>query len=154
MKHRMFVILALAALFAQLSARPAAAQGLASIGAATVSLTSLAVEKAGAGCWGCSNILGGAVCSGGYIPGYYNCSSNFTDTCRLTSPGCGAGAMLPLDPDGSSQYVSRGSRLGIPVSTTEAGLAVLRNCEGVVVGRQQTLADIGEVRNRTGTLTL
>jgi len=88
------------------------------------------------------------------VPGFYNCTANMIDTCQTSSPGCGAGASLPLDPDGSTQYVSRGSRLGVPVLASDGGPPVRRNCEGVVVARAQTSDDIASVRSRTGTLTL
>ncbi|HXI19868.1 MAG TPA: hypothetical protein VNH46_02205, partial [Gemmatimonadales bacterium] len=70
----------------------------------------------------------------------------------LSSPGCGGGAALPLDPDGSTQYVSRGSRLGILAA--RGASAEKRNCEGVVVALRQSSGDIERVRTRTGSLTL
>lgn len=136
-----------------LTAPPATAQGLAAVSAATSSIASMTMEKTGAGCWGCAQTMGMGTCIGGQVPGYFNCFISGM-RCNVSSPGCGAGAQLPLDPDGSSQYVSRGSKLGIPVTAEDGQLAVRRNCEGVVVARAQTLADIGVVRTRTGTLTL
>jgi hypothetical protein len=131
----------------------ASAQGLASLAAASAT-SSAAVEKVGPGCWGCEWANSVQICRGGIVPGYYNCSASVADTCRLTSPGCGAGASLPLDPDGSAQYVSRGSRLGVPVESEAGGTPVRRNCEGVVVARRQSADDISSVRIHTGSLTL
>lgn len=147
-------VLGLAALIVVLSlvaSRTASAQGLASLAAASISTTS--VEKT-PGCWGCGSTAGVAVCQGGQVPGYYNCYTNLMDSCQLSSPGCGAGAALPVDLDGATQYVSRGSLLGIPVTYQEGDPPVRRNCEGVVVARSQSPDDIRSVRIRTGTLTL
>jgi len=131
----------------------ASAQGLASLAAASAT-SSAAVEKAGPGCWGCEWAYSVKICRGGIVPGYYNCIATLGETCMLSSPGCGAGASLPLDPDGSAQYVSRGSRLGVPVESEAGGPPVRRNCEGVVVARRQSPDDITGVRIRTGSLTL
>jgi len=135
-----------------IAVRPATAQSLAALAAANTA-TSL-MEKTGAGCWGCESFGGWQICHGGEVPGYYNCSSTVLNTCRLSSPGCGAGAALPLDPDGSAQYVSRGSLLGVQVALHDGDPPVRRNCEGVVVARKQTSDDILSVRIRTGSLTL
>jgi hypothetical protein len=135
-----------------LSARHVAAQSLASLAAANAATT--AVEKVGAGCWGCGSVGGYPVCMGGQVPGYYNCMSTITSTCNVSSPGCGAGAALPIDPDGSTQYVSRGSLMTTQVVFHEGDPPVRRNCEGVVVARKQSSADITTVRIRTGSLTL
>jgi hypothetical protein len=132
--------------------RSVAAQSLASLAAAN-SATS-AVEKAGPGCWGCGIFGGWQICKGGMVPGYYNCIATVLDTCQTSSPGCGGMAAVPLDPDGSTQYVSRGSLLGVPVSVHDGDPPVRRNCEGVVVARLQTSGDITAVRIRTGSLTL
>jgi hypothetical protein len=75
--------------------------------------------------------------------------------CGVSSPGCGAGAMLPLDPDGASQYVSRGSAIGLTTVLADVGgPPIRRNCEGVVVARYQAPDNIQDVRARTGSLTL
>jgi hypothetical protein len=144
--------LALAALLVVLAlittSRPASAQGLASIAAASVATGSM--EKT-PGCWGCATMAGLSYCAGGYSPGYFNCVGGVT--CTVSSPGCGAGASLPVDLDGASQYVSRGSLLGVPVAY-QGGPAVKRNCEGVVVARTQSPDDITAVRIRTGLLSL
>lgn len=134
------------------SARQATAQSLASLAAASAATST--VEKAGAGCWGCEGMGGWQVCRGGAVPGYYNCIATVLQTCQLSSPGCGAGAALPVDPDGSTQYVSRGSFLAVPVMLHDGDPPVRRNCEGVVVARKQTSDDIRSVRIRTGSLTL
>jgi hypothetical protein len=135
-----------------ISARHATAQSLASMAAANAATS--AVEKAGAGCWGCEGMGGWQICRGGAVPGYYNCIATVLHTCQLSSPGCGGGAALPVDPDGSTQYVSRGSLLGVPVALRDGDPPVRRNCEGVVVARKQTSDDIISVRIRTGSLTL
>ena len=132
--------------------RPAAAQSLAALAAANTATS--AVEKVGPGCWGCEQWGGWQICRGGVVPGYYNCIATVLDTCSTSSPGCGAGAALPVDPDGSTQYVSRGSLLGVQVAAREGDPPVRRNCEGVVVARTQTSSDIATVRRRTGSLTL
>src|SRR5262245_54853691 len=112
MRLRLFgAVFAFAALL--LSARHASAQSLASIAAANAATT--AVEKAGAGCWGCGSLNGHPMCLGGQVPGYYNCMSTVAQGCNLSSPGCGGGSALPIDPDGSTQYVSRGSLLAVQV---------------------------------------
>lgn len=151
MRMRFIGIAALVAALALAASKPASAQGLASLAAANV--TSTSAQKT-PGCWGCGSMFGLQVCSGGQVPGYYNCTSTVMDTCRLSSPGCGAGASLPVDIDGAAQYVSKGSLLGIPVAYREGQLAVKRNCEGVVVARTQSPDDISSVRMRTGTLSL
>jgi len=139
------------ALLCFIAARPASAQSLASLAAANAATS--AVEKT-PGCWGCETFGGWPICSGGQVPGYYNCTTTVMQTCQTSSPGCGAGAALPVDPDGSTQFVSRGSLLGVPVSLHDGDPPVRRNCEGVVVARKQTSDDIISVRIRTGSLTL
>ena len=135
------------------TARPASAQGLASMAAAATASASSAVERL-PGCWGCYTGGGFGQCQGGYVPGYFNCSANFANSCMLSSPGCGGSALIPLDPDGSTQYVSRGSRLGVPVVVLAGDPNVRRNCDGVVVARLQSPDDIAGVRARTGILSL
>lgn len=136
-------------LLALVSTRTAAAQSLASLAAANAAVS---VEKQ-PGCWGCGSYMGVPICQGGQSPGYYNCVSGWL-SCNPSSPGCGGGAALPIDPDGATQYVSRGSLLADQVVFREGDPPVRRNCEGVVVARKQTSDDITSVRARTGTLTL
>jgi hypothetical protein len=148
-------ILGLAAVFAALAlltARPAEAQGLSSLAAASAVAGAATVEKQ-PGCWGCGSMLGLPYCQGGWAPGYFNCSATIMNTCRLTSPGCGEGAALPVDPDGAAQYVSRGSLLNV-VASADGSPPTRQNCEGVVVARSQSPDDIMTVRSRTGSLTL
>lgn len=140
---------ALIVVLSLVGSKAASAQGLASIAAASAATS--AMEKT-PGCWGCTYVMGMEYCAGGSIPGYYNCSAG-TGSCRLSSPGCGAGAALPVDLDGATQYVSRGSLPGVAVAFTD-GPPVRRNCEGVVVARTQSPDDITSVRIRTGTLSL
>lgn len=137
------------------TAAPASAQALASI--AAVGSVAGTTAKTAAGCWGCGNGGQGlSVCEGGFVPGYWNCTGGFGtgNNCGLSSPGCGAGAALPLDPDGATQYVSRGAAIGLEAAMAEAGTSVKRNCEGVIVARYQTPANIAVVRARTGSLAL
>lgn len=133
------------------SSRPASAQSLASLAAANAATATMQKTP---GCWGCASLGGMPVCHGGEVPGYYNCTASVAATCQLSSPGCGAGAALPVDPDGAVMYVSRGSLLGVPVAHGNGDPPVRRNCEGVVVARWQSPDDILSVRSRTGTLTL
>lgn len=142
---------AIAILLLLVTSRPASAQGLASLAVAAGSSTT--VEKQ-PGCWGCGSLAGYPVCEGGHAPGYWNCNAYYGNTCATTSPGCGGAAMIPLDPDGSTQYVSRGSHLGILAAYTATDPVVRRNCDGVVVARIQSPDDITALRIRTGTLTL
>lgn len=152
MRGRIWSALPLLTTVLLLQAAPGSAQGLAAIaGAATATV---AVEKAGAGCWGCAGQSQIQYCIGGQVPGYWNCTVVFMGGCQASSPGCGGGAALPLDPDGSTQYVSRVSKLGIPMELTVGQEPVRRNCEGVVVARMQSPDDIAGVRTRTGLLTL
>lgn len=151
MRIRFFGLAAALAALVLISARPATAQGLASVvaaNAATAATTT--VEKAN--CYGCGVLMGIQFCQGGYTQGYSSCTSTFMNLCGLASPGCGAGAALPVDPDGASQYVSRGSLLGVLASADSPPTRL--NCEGVVVARDQSPDDIMTVRSRTGTLSL
>ena len=137
------------------AAAPASAQALASI-AAVGSVGTTTARKA-AGCWGCSDGGQGlSVCEGGYVPGYWNCHGGFDtpNNCSLSSPGCGGGAAIPLDPDGATQYVSRGAAIGLEAAMAEAGTSLKRNCEGMIVARYQTPDNIALVRARTGSLAL
>lgn len=113
---------------------------------------SLAVERK-PGCWGCGITSMGEICTGGHIPGFWNCTVTWVDSCVPSSPGCGEGALLPLDADGATQYVSRGAVLELAASLTQ-GAPEYRNCEGAIVARVQPAAQIAAVRHRTATLTL
>ena len=119
----------------------------------TVWSTPASAQRRG-GCWGCTQIWGEWVCTGGFPAGSFNCSHNGNTTCALSSPGCGGGGMLPIDPDGASQYVSRGAATGIEVAMEEKGIPVKRNCDGVVVARHQSIENIAAIRARTETLEL
>lgn len=151
MRIRILGLAALSVVLSLVASRPASAQGLASLAAASIATTSL--EKT-PGCWDCGTTAGMATCMGGQVPGYYNCVTSVMGGCQVSSPGCGAGASLPVDLDGATQYVSRGSLLEIPVINKEGDPPVRRNCEGVVVARTQSSDDIRSVRSRTGTLSL
>lgn len=152
MIRRAFLGAAIAAVLLLLAtSRPAAAQGLASLAAASADATTLEKKP---GCWGCIQAGGAPACSGGHSPGYFNCNSVFGTPCNFSSPGCGGSAMMPLDPDGGAQYVSRGSRLGVQVIVLAGDPSERRNCDGVVVARVQSPDDIAGVRTRTGALTL
>ena len=134
---------------------PASAQALASM--AAVGSVGGTTTKTAAGCWGCGNGgMGLSVCEGGHVPGFWNCTGGFntTNNCNLSSPGCGGGAAIPLDPDGATQYVSRGAAIGLEAAMAETGTPVKRNCEGVIVARHQTPENIAVVRARTGSLAL
>jgi hypothetical protein len=153
MRRTLFGAAAVAILLLLGTSRPVAAQGLASL-AAVPAGSSMTLEKK-PGCWECITLIGFGVCAGGASPGYFNCvGTTMAGTCIATSPGCGGSAMMPLDPDGATQLVSRGSLLGIPVAVLPGDPDVRRNCDGVVVARLQSPDDITEVRARTGTLTL
>ncbi|HXG43622.1 MAG TPA: hypothetical protein VNJ71_02575 [Gemmatimonadales bacterium] len=130
----------------QALAGPLAAQHAAS--------TSLAYKQPG--CWACVIGSGGfGYCEGGHVPGYYNCSYGWlSGTCIPTSPGCGGGALLPLDPDGSTQYVSRAPEAGVFAAVQPGEEAVVRNCDGVVVARRLTEEQITDFRSRTASLDL
>ncbi len=140
------------AALAMVSSQPAAGQALASLAAAGSS-ASATVLKPAAGCWGCVQAEVVSWCEGGFRPGYWNCNSS-GGYCSVSSPGCGGGGLLPLDPDGATQYVSRGALIGVEVDLVERGLAVRRNCDGVIVARHQSPESIADVRTRTGSLTL
>lgn len=152
MRFRTYGLAAALAALALFTARPASAQGLASLAAASTAASATVTVEKTPGCFDCGWILGVPYCSGGHAPGYYNCTSSFMALCSLSSPGCGAGAALPLDPDGAAQYVSRGSLLGVLASAESP--PAKQNCEGVVVARNQSPDDIVTVRSRTGTLSL
>jgi hypothetical protein len=154
-KHPWFLAAAFAVTLHLAAAAPAEAQTLASIGAVGIASTG-AAEKT-PGCWGCySTPMGYTQCIGGVVPGYWNCANTtiWNTGCQTSSPGCGQGAMLPLDPDGAVQYVSRGAAIGLGPALEQAGENVRRNCEGVVVARFQAPDNIAAVRVGTTTLTL
>jgi hypothetical protein len=109
--------------------------------------------KTGQGCWVCGWTNLGTYCTGG-VPGDWNCTVTFPNGCSTSSPGCGAGAMLPLDPDGSAQYVSRGSAIGLTAVLSVTDTPIRRNCEGVMVARYQAPDNIASVRAHTGSLSL
>lgn len=154
-KNSWFLGAALAVTLHLAAPAPAAAQTLASIGAA--GMASTATTEKTPGCWGCySTPMGYTQCIGGVVPGYWNCVNTtiWNTGCQTSSPGCGQGAMLPLDPDGAVQYVSRGAAIGLGPVLEESGNSVRRNCEGVVVARFQAPDNIVSVRAGTTTLTL
>lgn len=130
--------------------RAASAQSFASLAATSLSATT--TQKAG--CWDCEQVGSVKVCRGGYPGGYWNCTYGALGNCQPSSPGCGVQGALPLDPDGSAQYVSRSSKMNLLAVAEDGGPPVRRNCEGVVVARKQTSNDIESVRMRTGSLTL
>ncbi|MBK6423158.1 MAG: hypothetical protein IPF77_13285 [Gemmatimonadetes bacterium] len=130
-------------------AAPAQGQVTASLAAVHANL---AVEKK-AGCWGCANTFPVSICIGGQAPGYWNCIQTMFGGCTPSSPGCGAGAMLPLDADGATQYVSRGQAMAVTTGLS-ADRPEYRNCEGILVARWQDGMQIANVRSRTATLTL
>lgn len=135
------------------STREVTGQSLASVSAAGIAASAVTVEKS-PGCWGCGAIEGVTFCQGGHVPGYYNCNASWSGNCNLSSGGCGGGTSLPIDPDGATQYVSRGAALGVEAAMIEAGTQLKRNCDGVIVARHQTSANVASVRARTGALTL
>lgn len=110
-----------------------------------------------AGCWACARqeVWGGYIdyCVGGQNPGWWNCVGG-GGHCHTSSPGCGGGAALPVDVDGASQYVSVGAMLEVMARAPDAPGDVRRNCDGLIVARNQSAADIAAVRDRTGVLSL
>ena len=135
-----------------LTAVPAHSQVVASLAAALPSAASIALRPE-AGCWACLGSSMGMYCAGGQVPGYWNCTYTIIG-CTPSSPGCGAGAALPVDLDGATQYVSRGAAAGVPLALAASGDPVRRNCDGVVVARFQSPANILGVRMRTESLSL
>jgi hypothetical protein len=132
----------------------AAQQALAGALAAQGSAVAVVAEKT-FGCWGCAGCGIFTCCDPGHVPGAWNCSYGWlSGTCQLSSPGCGAGAMLPLDPDGSTQYVSRAPAAGMLASEPPGEETVVRNCDGVVVARRLTEGQIAGIRSRTASLSL
>ncbi len=107
------------------------------------------------GCWGCTSCSGFTCCDGGYVPGYWNCSYGWlSGNCQLSSPGCGESALVPLDPDGSAQYVTRAPAAGVLAAVSPDGEAEVRNCDGVIVARRLSDEQIAAIRGRTASLTL
>lgn len=107
-----------------------------------------------AGCWGCLEIQIVSVCEGGQVPGYWNCSVNGFGRCSVSGAGCGVSLTVPVDPDGSTQYVSRGAALDAPAEDGGGGGVTRRNCDGVIIARQQDRAAIDAVRAGTDALVL
>lgn len=151
MRIRFFGLAAALAALVLFSARPVTAQGLASVAAANAAAATAAVEKTKS-CFACGVLMGIPYCQGGNAQGFSACASTFLNLCNTSGPGCGAAAALPVDPDGASQYVSRGSLLGVLASADSP--PTRQNCEGVVVARNQSPDEITTVRSRTGTLSL
>jgi hypothetical protein len=134
------------------TSRPASAQGLSSLAAAMASNTAALEKKAG--CWGCGKFGDSPVCEGGFNPGFFNCQTVW-NVCTVTSGGCGTPpGLVMIDPDGATQYVSRGSHLAMFVGAESDDASVRRNCIGLIVARNQSAGDIADVRNRTGILSL
>ncbi len=131
------------------------AQGLAALAVATGTAgggeSSALVEKAG--CWDCTAWGQVFNCTGGHTVGYWNCSLSYSG-CNRSSPGCGGSAAVPVDLDGAAQYVSRGALRPQLARTGPAVPGEERNCDGVVVARQQSPDNIAVVRTRTAVLSL
>lgn len=133
-------------------AAPANSQVVASLAAALPSATSVALRPE-AGCWACLGSSMGMYCAGGQVPGWWNCTYTIMG-CTPSSPGCGMSGALPVDLDGATQYVSRAAAAGVSQALAQAGTDVRRNCDGVVVARYQTPAQIEGVRSQTESLSL
>jgi hypothetical protein len=151
MKRLMLGAAAVAALYL-CSTVPVSAQTLASIAAGSSAVSATTAQLSG-GCWGCERTEGIAYCAGTHGGGYWNCVGGGFN-CAMSSPGCGGGSSIPLDPDGATQYVSRGAAVGLQTALAETGTPSKRNCEGVVVARYQTPENIATVRAVTGSLSL
>jgi hypothetical protein len=138
-----------------LGSTPLAAQNSLAATVAAQRAAAKAITELSQGCWACSvSIHALVLCVGGQVPGYWNCSYTWAGTCMGSSSGCGAGASLPVDPDGSTQYVSRAPAAGVFASTSGDQPDLVRNCEGVVVARLQSPDEIEAFRARTASLTL
>jgi hypothetical protein len=142
------------ALLLMTTSRQAQAQGLASL-AAAASSNAMAVEKTPT-CWVCLAMEGlPKMCAAGSGPGSAaRCSAVFGGGSCSMSQTCAISAVQPVDPDGASQYVSRGREWGTLAGYREGAPDVERNCQGVVVARYQTPDAIAQVRNTTSSLTL
>ena len=103
---------ALAALVLTTS-RPAAAQGLASVAAASAVVGASATAEQATNCFVCGSFIGIQYCQSGNESGRKDCNMSLMNLCGISSESCGAKAALPVDPDGAAQYVSRGSLLGV-----------------------------------------
>ena len=115
---------------------------------------SVTPQRTAGGCWRCMlGPNGVGWCEGaGTQGGYWNCTMNAAG-CFSSSPGCGGGAMLPVDLDGSPSYVSADAaqhQLALFVDRS----VTRRNCDGLIVARRQTAAEVAQVRERTDALTL
>lgn len=152
MRIRFFGLAAALAALVLFSPRPATAQGLASVVAANAAASATSSAEKAPICYICGSMMGVRYCQGGNAQGFNDCGTSFPILCITISPGCGGGMGLLLDPDGASQYVSRGSLLGVLASADSP--PIRQNCEGVVVARVQSSDEILTVRNRTGTLSL
>jgi hypothetical protein len=137
---------------------PAArAQGLASLAVATTSATTgsgastALVEKAG--CWDCTIFVQVYKCTGGQVPGYWNCNVSWSG-CNRSGAGCGGSASVPVDLDGAAQYVSRAVMRLQAGDPTIQPVAEDRNCDGVLVARLQSPDNIAAVRTSTAALSL
>ena len=109
------------------------------------------VEKAG--CWDCQQFVQIFYCQGGNSVGFWNCWVSWTG-CNRSSSGCGGSASIPVDLDGAAQYVSRSMIRPLPAVDTPPAPVEERNCDGVVVARQQSPDNIAAVRTRTAVLFL
>ena len=131
------------------------AQGLAALAVATSTVggdvSSTLQPKPG--CWGCQAYGQVFNCLGGFVPGSWNCSLSYSG-CNLSSPGCGGSGAIPVDLDGAAQYVSRNVVKLQLASHAPTGPGEERNCDGVVVAREQSPDNIAAVRSRTAVLSL
>lgn len=132
--------------------RSVRAQGLASLAAATSAASATASVEKATTCKLCGQVMGIYTCTTGNDTGWKDCVSTLEQPCRMLLPDCKAGPALAVDADGASQFVSRGSLLGVLASDDSPPRQ--ENCEGVVIARKQSSDDILAVRNRTGTLSL
>jgi hypothetical protein len=144
-------LLAVIAGLAVLAPSPAAAQQALASALSAPAATAAFAEKAG--CWGCQSVSMVTYCVGGVVPGYWNCVTTWYG-CSTSSPGCGEGAALPVDADGSTQYVSRAPGASVLVAATPDTPGIVANCEGIVVARRQSGTEIASVRRRSASLTL
>ncbi len=156
MIRRLLTLGLLAAILGLTLPRPVEAQSFASATTVAAAPASSA-SAAPVGCWICvrTEVWGGYIdaCAGGANPGWWNCVGG-GGHCHTSSPGCGGGAALPVDVDGASQYVSVGAMLEVIARAPDAAGDLRRNCDGLIVARNQSAADIAQVRDRTGVLSL
>lgn len=107
------------------------------------------MAKSGSGCWDCQmdpNNFGLLGCVSA-VPGYWNCWS-VSGGCGVASWGCGAGAYVPVDADGTAQYVTRPSTTDPDVTAFGAAMK-RRPCDGVIVAWRMTLEEALAIRRRT-----